>query len=211
MVKNKFSAQKILSIFILIFVIGIVFLNWIYFFMPSRIINNKFIFITNIAYIFFLILFLSATYLIYGRSIILILKSDKKYKDIIINLSAEKNQLENEISSHIESIQNNKECIISLEQKLNKICPNKASINLEKFYITAMELNVIRELCLQSDLTNKEIAFILGLKTGTVKQHMNKVFKKLDISSRQELAARCSCNFNDQGKKVEQSNCFAKN
>lgn len=211
MVKNKFSAQKILSIFILIFVIGIVFLNWIYFFMPSRIINNKFIFITNIAYIFFLILFLSATYLIYGRSIILILKSDKKYKDIIINLSAEKNQLENEISSHIESIQNNKECIISLEQKLNKICPNKASINLEKFYITAMELNVIRELCLQSDLTNKEIAFILGLKTGTVKQHMNKVFKKLDISSRQELAARCSCNFNDLGKKVEQSNCFAKN
>jgi DNA-binding CsgD family transcriptional regulator len=38
-------------------------------------------------------------------------------------------------------------------------------------------------------LTNKEIAFELGLFVGTVKVHMHRIFQKLHISTRSDLNA----------------------
>lgn len=37
-------------------------------------------------------------------------------------------------------------------------------------------------------LPNKEIAFELHLSEGTIKEYMNRIFRKLDMSSRTELA-----------------------
>jgi DNA-binding CsgD family transcriptional regulator len=196
MIKNKYADQKRLSILISIFGIGIVVLNMFLFIEYSIAIKDGLKFATSLGYALYLIFFLTVIYLIYSSDINRLFMADKRYEDIISNLSSEKDKLEIEINSHKKNIQSKMECIISLEQKINRIGLNKPSINLEKFYTTAMESNVIRELCLQADLTNKEIALILGLKTGTVKQHMNKVFKKLDICSRQELVERCSWNFN---------------
>lgn len=195
MIKKKDSFQKKLSIMILIFGIVIVVLNMFFFIKYSIAVKEELKFVACLGYVLYLIFFLTVIYIIYSSDINRLFRTEKRYEDIISNLSAEKVKLESEIVSHKNDIQQKTECIFLLEQKIKSISMNKGSINLENFYITTMELNVIRELCFQADLTNKEIAVILGLKTGTVKQHMNKIFKKLDICSRQELVERCSCNF----------------
>ncbi|MBF9015637.1 helix-turn-helix transcriptional regulator [Oceanispirochaeta sp. M2] len=91
-----------------------------------------------------------------------------------------------------DNIQDKTEQIRSLEQKISM---KKQVIDLDNFSITSMETNVVRELCLQPNLTNKEIGNNLDLKTGTVKQYMSKIFKKLAINSREELVDRCKFNF----------------
>ncbi|MFJ4051426.1 response regulator transcription factor [Pseudomonas hunanensis] len=52
--------------------------------------------------------------------------------------------------------------------------------------ITERELDVIQ--FLSKGLTNKEIAQQLGISQHTVRDHLSSVFKKLNISSRIELA-----------------------
>lgn len=43
-------------------------------------------------------------------------------------------------------------------------------------------------------LPNKEIAYELHLSEGTVKEYMNRIFRKLDIASRTELAVWATVN-----------------
>ncbi|MDF9755846.1 DNA-binding NarL/FixJ family response regulator [Pseudomonas sp. TE6288] len=52
--------------------------------------------------------------------------------------------------------------------------------------ITEREHDVIH--CLSKGLTNKEIGQQLGISQHTVRDHLSSVFKKLNISSRIELA-----------------------
>lgn len=194
--KNKFADQKkSILILISIFGIGIFILNLFLFCEYYFAVNEGFKFASNLAYTLNIIFSITVIYLIYFISINRFFKSDKGYEAIISNLSTEIDMLEKDIKTHKNKIQSKMEQIIFLEQKISRIAVNKPSINLDNFNTTPMELNVIRELSLQPNLSNYELASILGLKTGTVKQHMNKVFKKLDISSRQELVERCSLNF----------------
>jgi DNA-binding NarL/FixJ family response regulator len=53
-------------------------------------------------------------------------------------------------------------------------------------HLTLREKQII-ELVKQAKL-NKEIAFLLHLSEGTVKEYLNKIFRKLDVKNRTELA-----------------------
>jgi DNA-binding NarL/FixJ family response regulator len=52
--------------------------------------------------------------------------------------------------------------------------------------LTLREKQIV-ELVKQAKL-NKEIAYILHLSEGTIKEYLNKIFRKLDVTNRTELA-----------------------
>jgi DNA-binding NarL/FixJ family response regulator len=52
--------------------------------------------------------------------------------------------------------------------------------------LTLREKQIV-ELVKQAKL-NKEIAFVLHLSEGTIKEYLNKIFRKLDVKNRTELA-----------------------
>jgi DNA-binding NarL/FixJ family response regulator len=52
--------------------------------------------------------------------------------------------------------------------------------------LTLREKQIV-ELVKQAKL-NKEIAFLLHLSEGTIKEYLNKIFRKLDVKNRTELA-----------------------
>ena len=52
--------------------------------------------------------------------------------------------------------------------------------------LTLREKQIV-ELVTQAKL-NKEIAFVLHLSEGTIKEYLNKIFRKLDVKNRTELA-----------------------
>jgi len=58
---------------------------------------------------------------------------------------------------------------------------------LENTSLTAREQRVAQLAAV--GLTNKEIAFELGLFVGTLKVHMHRIFEKLHISRRSDLKA----------------------
>jgi DNA-binding NarL/FixJ family response regulator len=53
-------------------------------------------------------------------------------------------------------------------------------------HLTLREKQIV-ELVKQAKL-NKEIAFLLHLSEGTIKEYLNKIFRKLDVKNRTELA-----------------------
>lgn len=53
-------------------------------------------------------------------------------------------------------------------------------------HLTLREKQIV-ELVRQAKL-NKEIAFVLHLSEGTIKEYLNKIFRKLDVKNRTELA-----------------------
>jgi DNA-binding NarL/FixJ family response regulator len=53
-------------------------------------------------------------------------------------------------------------------------------------HLTLREKQIV-ELVKQAKL-NKEIAFVLHLSEGTIKEYLNKIFRKLDVKNRTELA-----------------------
>jgi DNA-binding NarL/FixJ family response regulator len=55
-----------------------------------------------------------------------------------------------------------------------------------KRHLTLREKQIV-ELVKQAKL-NKEIAYILHLSEGTIKEYLNKIFRKLDVKNRTELA-----------------------
>jgi DNA-binding NarL/FixJ family response regulator len=66
--------------------------------------------------------------------------------------------------------------------------------------LTLREKQIV-ELVRQAKL-NKEIAYILHLSEGTIKEYMNKIFRKLDVRNRTELAVwalshSCECRIQD--------------
>lgn len=177
MIKEKFNVQKSVLIFISLTGLGIVILNTILaLFFRGLYLNESFI-NPSVLYIYIFLIFLFNGMGVLILSVLLIYRK--------------------EIRVLKDNIQAKSEQIRSLEQKIDKISMKKQDIDLDNFCITSMETNVVRELCLQPNLTNKEIGCNLDLKTGTVKQYMNKIFKKLAISSRQELVDRCKLNFSN--------------
>ena len=53
--------------------------------------------------------------------------------------------------------------------------------------LTQREIELLR--LVQNSRSNKEIAYALNLSEGTVKVHLNNMFRKLGVSSRAELAS----------------------
>ncbi|RDG30885.1 MULTISPECIES: helix-turn-helix transcriptional regulator [unclassified Oceanispirochaeta] len=172
MIKENFSVKRTLSIFSSITGLGIVMMNTILFLFFRGLCLNEIDFNPSVLYLF---IFLIVLFTGMGFLILAVLFVYKK-----------------EIRILKDNIQDKTEQIRSLEQKISM---KKQVIDLDNFSITSMETNVVRELCLQPNLTNKEIGNNLDLKTGTVKQYMSKIFKKLAINSREELVDRCKFNF----------------
>jgi DNA-binding NarL/FixJ family response regulator len=61
----------------------------------------------------------------------------------------------------------------------------------DRYGLTRAEAEVTRHAV--RGLTNKEIAFLLGISAATVRTELANVFKKLDVSSRTELSYRAFC------------------
>ena len=72
--------------------------------------------------------------------------------------------------------------IYLLRQK-RKTLINRKSLALEQ--LTSQEKNIVNQILL--DKTNKEIASELFISLSTVKTHINNLYKKLNISSREEI------------------------
>lgn len=62
----------------------------------------------------------------------------------------------------------------------------KTTENKRISILTTREKNLLAELA--KGLLYKEIALELGITTGTVKQHINKIYKKLEVQNRTEAA-----------------------
>lgn len=64
----------------------------------------------------------------------------------------------------------------------------KESLDLESYLLTAREKTIVLELL--KGLSNKAIASQLFIAESTVKKHVQNIFKKLEVSSRQELVQK---------------------
>jgi DNA-binding NarL/FixJ family response regulator len=64
--------------------------------------------------------------------------------------------------------------------------PKRSTAEPLKRHLTLREKQIIA-LVKQAKL-NKEIAFLLHLSEGTIKEYLNKIFRKLDVKNRTELA-----------------------
>jgi DNA-binding NarL/FixJ family response regulator len=75
--------------------------------------------------------------------------------------------------------ENKRVCQACLKPKHSKAEPLKR-------HLTPREKQIV-ELVKQAK-PNKEIAYILHLSEGTIKEYLNKIFRKLDVRNRTELA-----------------------
>ncbi|HEY7392934.1 MAG TPA: response regulator transcription factor [Bryobacteraceae bacterium] len=64
--------------------------------------------------------------------------------------------------------------------------PKQPQVEQLTRHLTLREKQIV-ELVKQAKL-NKEIAYILHLSEGTIKEYLNKIFRKLDVKNRTELA-----------------------
>ncbi len=75
--------------------------------------------------------------------------------------------------------ENERVCLACRKPKQSKAEPLKPPLTLREKQIV--------ELVRQAKL-NKEIAYMLHLTEGTIKEYINKIFRKLDVRNRTELA-----------------------
>ncbi len=150
---------------------------------------------SSINILMYLGFFLTITYLIYSSEINRILNIEMQYKKSLSDMEEEKQQLARDIQAHHRDIRDKQSRISELEDRIQRLTPPDKTLDFSEFRITPKEEEVIREFCLNTHLTNKEIAHNLGLTTGTVKQHFNRIFRKMGIRSRQELLDKCRWNF----------------
>ena len=121
------------------------------------------------------------------------------YKDELSSILFKEKSLNNTISSlnfehkiSLEKIENLKNNLILLEEKIAAVSGNP--VNLSDFGITRKEEKVIELLC-KTNGTNKEIAKEMKISSGTVKQHLNNIFIKLDIRKRMQIVELCRNNY----------------
>lgn len=81
-----------------------------------------------------------------------------------------------------------------IDNKLLKNFINNLNLNNNKNSnnLTEQEKNIIKHVC--EGLSNKEIAVSLNISEQTVKSHLNRVYKKLNVSNRAQLVSLCKEN-----------------
>lgn len=142
-----------------------------------------------ITYIFF---FISMSYLIYMNEI----KNIFKLKNDIYPSINEREDLEENIGEYKQKILVAQKRLNDIELSITSQKNYKKSLDFKREYgITPREVDVIKEFCKNPHLTTKEIACNLNMSFGTVKQHFNKIFKKMGVRSRSELINICQWNF----------------
>ena len=66
------------------------------------------------------------------------------------------------------------------------ICSPQAPKHVERFGLTQRELEIVSKVC--AGYTNKEMARTLSISEDTVKHHLSKIYNKVGMSNRLELA-----------------------
>lgn len=82
-------------------------------------------------------------------------------------------------------------CGVEFNGRADRVCPHcrKPRVRERRGVggaLTFREMQIAERVC-QAKL-NKEIAFELRLSEGTIKEYMNRIFRKLDVHNRTELA-----------------------
>ncbi|MCX7770270.1 MAG: response regulator transcription factor [Proteobacteria bacterium] len=83
---------------------------------------------------------------------------------------------------------------IWIDNKLLKNFINNLNLNknISNNGLTEQEKNIVKFVC--EGLSNKQIAVNLSISEQTVKSHLNRVFKKLNITNRAQLVSLCKDN-----------------
>jgi DNA-binding CsgD family transcriptional regulator len=146
-------------------------------------------------YIIYFIFFIAMVYILYKSELNRILKAEKKFKETLVSKEDELQILINEVDDHKAFIENTEIRISELCSEIDVLKDSRNPIDLSQYKITKREESIIRILSLNTELANKEIAAELGISEGTIKQNMNKIFKKLGIANRQKMIELCQNNF----------------
>ncbi|MCK5249706.1 MAG: hypothetical protein KAJ98_07070 [Spirochaetaceae bacterium] len=132
--------------------------------------------------ILFLIFFLVFVYIIYQEEINHLASSNKKLEKSLYNLITEKSRLERELSEKTRMIE---DCHKQIEQRLQEDKQNIESFK-HQFKLTTKELEIVL-LIYNTGNHNKQIAEDLGITTGTIKQHLSRIYNKMDVSNRSQM------------------------
>ncbi len=154
---------------------------------------------SSIDILIYIVFFLTLIYLIYKSEIDHFLRLEKVLSETISSMENEKSVLEKEIMIYSGEILKRESRIRELEMEISSSVDHGQPIRLkEDFGITGREEDVIREFCLNPQLTTSELADRLHMSFGTIKRHFNSIFKKLKVRSRSELLDRCKWNFRQE-------------
>ena len=132
--------------------------------------------------ILFLVFFLVFVYIIYQEEINQLASSNKKLEKSLYDLITEKSRLDRELYEKTRKIGEYQK---QIEQMLQE---DKQNIELFKhqFKLTTKELEIVL-LIYNTGNHNKQIAEDLGITTGTIKQHLSRVYNKMDVSNRSQM------------------------
>ena len=136
---------------------------------------------------FFLFFFAAAAAAIYRDGFLFHLRQEKMIALLSEKLKRQKEESKREID-RLQAERN------MLENRIMSIKAKK--VDLSQYHFTPKEKRIIEMLC-RTNGTNKEIGYELNIAPGTVKQHMNRIFKKLHVKSRTQLISLCQGNFQD--------------
>lgn len=161
----------------------------------SLAINTDFPIGQSFIYIIYFIFFFTIVYILYSSEFKRILKAENKFKKSLQSKEDELQVLFHDINDHKAIIENKEIRISELCSEIDDLKESWNPIDLSQYKITQREESIIKILCLNTELANKEIAAKLGISEGTIKQNMNKIFKKLGIANRQKMIELCQNNF----------------
>ncbi|MBF9017801.1 helix-turn-helix transcriptional regulator [Oceanispirochaeta sp. M2] len=146
-------------------------------------------------YIIYLIFFLSFIHISYTDEIRKILKIETKVNEKIESIEEELRTLTYELEGYQAIVKEKETRINNLNHDIEKLNEPWTPIDIGKYKISEQEERTIRELCQNTELTNKEIAAALGVKEGTIKQNLNRIYKKLGVANRQKTIELCQQNY----------------
>ncbi|MDC7234500.1 MAG: LuxR C-terminal-related transcriptional regulator [Spirochaetales bacterium] len=149
----------------------------------------------SLNYLVYFILFFTITYMLYSSELNRILRAEKRFKETLESKEEEMQFLLEEVDSHKSIIEKKEARIDRLKKEIRQIKDVWKPVNLKDYNITNREESVIRALCHNTGMTNKELAAEIGISEGSIKQNMNKIFKKLEVANRQQLIEMCQRNY----------------
>lgn len=158
-------------------------------------INKNYPFGRSFNYIVYFIFFIAMVYILYKSELNRILKAERIFKETLISKEDELQVLLFEVNEHKTIIENKEFRISELCSEIETLKDSWNPLDLGQYNITQREESIIQILCLNTELANKEIAAELGISEGTIKQNMNRIFKKLGIANRQKMIELCQNNF----------------
>lgn len=149
----------------------------------------------SLNFIIYFVFFFTVVYLIYSSERNRILTSEKRIKESLESKENELQRLLNDVIDHRSVIEIKEVRIEKLNKEIKILKEPWEPIDLSEYNITQREESIIKILCLNTGMANKEIAAELGISEGTIKQNMNKIFKKLGVVNRQKTIETCQRNF----------------